>query len=396
MKKTLLILPFLFLYALLPAQEIFFSSGYPAQTSKINQEQADSFQDITWEMNDSKNTGMFVDGKNKHIYLTIVDDFFGEKKAQIVRTDLDGNNGIVLVDEGIDQAYSPIMNPENPDYLYFINVTFNFDYTFRKLDLATNVITDVFIPARYTPNIVIDFESNTLYYLEYNFFNNIIFKIDLAQDVITSEEFFVEKISREYSQLTFDPATKDFYAVADYGSSVPDDIVQIKNGATASETVFTAPGTNSMVGLAINADDQKLYFNFKFQENVFEIDFAGEGFKVLVSQNDFPNQYQAFSIEHIAINTYFVSKTSDYLSDSKNIKLWPNPNQGNFTIELTDNFSRTNSSYEIINQLGERIHQGNFKSAKFQFNQALATGVYFLKLSNTESALQSITKFVVQ
>jgi hypothetical protein len=74
------------------------------------------------------------------------------------------------------------------------------------------------------------------------------------------------------------------------------------------------------------------------------------------------------------------------------IKLYPNPNPGNFTLEFTDDVTR---EIEITDALGRTIMPSTKIERQKTFNlNELATGVYILRI-NQNNEVRSL-KFVVE
>lgn len=65
------------------------------------------------------------------------------------------------------------------------------------------------------------------------------------------------------------------------------------------------------------------------------------------------------------------------------IILYPNPNSGHFTLELT----KPNSTIEIFNSIGQKLHYSNITEIKTELNLELENGVYLFRISNGEEVL---------
>jgi len=61
-------------------------------------------------------------------------------------------------------------------------------------------------------------------------------------------------------------------------------------------------------------------------------------------------------------------------------KIYPNPSNGNFTIELNE--SSTNSVVEVYNLMGEKIFNQPINNSRTTINTGLKQGVYFVSISN--------------
>lgn len=79
-------------------------------------------------------------------------------------------------------------------------------------------------------------------------------------------------------------------------------------------------------------------------------------------------------------------------NETKKIKLFPNPNNGQFNIELTNYNAAT---VEIYSLLGAKIVQlNNMQTGIYPLNMGMQKGIYILKVNEGEK--QAIQKFVVQ
>ncbi len=84
----------------------------------------------------------------------------------------------------------------------------------------------------------------------------------------------------------------------------------------------------------------------------------------------------------------------------ENIELFPNPNNGSFTIKgLLSNISEGNVTMDITNAIGQTVYSGNTQVSNSALNQSvqvrdLPAGVYMLKLSNEGKG--KVFRFVVE
>jgi len=88
------------------------------------------------------------------------------------------------------------------------------------------------------------------------------------------------------------------------------------------------------------------------------------------------------------------------ISRTDNFTVFPNPNNGVFTIQmLNGQVSITNSEIRIYNVLGENIYTNSFKTYNSQFKIDLSTqpsGVYFYRIINESGNSSGKGKFVIQ
>ncbi len=102
-----------------------------------------------------------------------------------------------------------------------------------------------------------------------------------------------------------------------------------------------------------------------------------------------------------AVDSIVLSGTSTSgimtLNDYKNSQLYPNPNNGMFTLKF-DN-SSPNSSLEIYNVLGERVYQSvltNTDEHQINLNNQASTGVYLYRVYSADRNILSEGKFIVK
>ncbi|MCF8359612.1 MAG: T9SS type A sorting domain-containing protein [Prolixibacteraceae bacterium] len=97
-------------------------------------------------------------------------------------------------------------------------------------------------------------------------------------------------------------------------------------------------------------------------------------------------------VKSVLIKTNTIELSS--LNDKKSVKVFPNPNYGNFTIELTNFESCTDIC--IYNMLSEKVYQSSAKStSNHVFNlPEIKKGIYLVKVSNGKE--QFITKIIVK
>ena len=74
------------------------------------------------------------------------------------------------------------------------------------------------------------------------------------------------------------------------------------------------------------------------------------------------------------------------------VKLYPNPNNGMFTVELKNYDSATVEIYSLSG--AKMLHMSNVESGVFPLNIGIQKGIYFLKVC--EGGSQKIKKFIVQ
>ena len=89
----------------------------------------------------------------------------------------------------------------------------------------------------------------------------------------------------------------------------------------------------------------------------------------------------------------FVNSILDLNSDS-HIKLFPNPNNGSFSLQMDD---VVNGKFIIFNSVGEIIYEQMISSSDFvTIEQNFTPGFYILKLIDNKSKTITTLKLIVQ
>ncbi len=76
------------------------------------------------------------------------------------------------------------------------------------------------------------------------------------------------------------------------------------------------------------------------------------------------------------------SSLSTTSTEIENVKLYPNPSTGRFSISTSQNFS----NLKIYNVSGQLVYQSEVNSSKITLNPNLSKGVYFIQLSSEEKS----------
>ncbi|MBL7766578.1 MAG: T9SS type A sorting domain-containing protein [Chitinophagaceae bacterium] len=79
--------------------------------------------------------------------------------------------------------------------------------------------------------------------------------------------------------------------------------------------------------------------------------------------------------------------------DAASVNVYPNPNQGSFTVEFAEILS--DASYEVINNIGAIVASGDLKNKQLITLDQAAKGIYFLKIKTAHQG-QLVKKIVVQ
>jgi N-acetylneuraminic acid mutarotase len=96
-----------------------------------------------------------------------------------------------------------------------------------------------------------------------------------------------------------------------------------------------------------------------------------------------------------------ISEGVNEIADSKtSVQLYPNPNNGQFTIQLANSQQPiTNSQVEVYNMLGEKVYSNSFNTQHSTFKIDLSgesTGVYLYRVISEAGNVISDGKFIIQ
>ena len=78
-------------------------------------------------------------------------------------------------------------------------------------------------------------------------------------------------------------------------------------------------------------------------------------------------------------NTTSINKKE--ISSGDLVSLYPNPNNGEFTININNYSKNNNNIIKIINQLGQVVYQTDMKNNEIPLKTKLTNGVYFLNIT---------------
>jgi len=90
----------------------------------------------------------------------------------------------------------------------------------------------------------------------------------------------------------------------------------------------------------------------------------------------------------------------DELINGDRVNLYPNPNNGEFTVQIGDNYQSIVKRYfEIYNMIGEKIYSLKFVNSTSEFKIDLneqSTGIYLYRVITENDAIISQGKFIIQ
>jgi len=88
-----------------------------------------------------------------------------------------------------------------------------------------------------------------------------------------------------------------------------------------------------------------------------------------------------------------ISKVEKISSSTNNFNIYPNPSNGNFTVEMKEN--ATNSRLSIYNLMGENVFIQPINATKTSINTRLKSGIYFVNISDSNGKIQS-SKVIIE
>ena len=100
-----------------------------------------------------------------------------------------------------------------------------------------------------------------------------------------------------------------------------------------------------------------------------------------VAINDYGNQFYLDNVNIKGQNIVFNKNLS-----TKNITLFPNPNNGSFNV-ITDHHAL---GYEVFNAIGERVSQGKIDEYDkiINLSNKITSGIYFVVFKNKEISIR--------
>jgi hypothetical protein len=133
---------------------------------------------------------------------------------------------------------------------------------------------------------------------------------------------------------------------------------------------------NIGVDMNINSNTSKLYWN-------------DDGSWGSWNQSVMPG---SLMIRPVFRNTAALTSVTNTENPSNQIKIFPNPNNGNFNVQMS---MFENMKMEIYNVFGECIEKQIFKSANEQIDLSnVSDGIYFLRMTSEQGATYS-QKFII-
>lgn len=171
---------------------------------------------------------------------------------------------------------------------------------------------------------------------------------------------------------------------------------------------FIATPTSSNVGIDVQLTSQSLNNPTSYTWEITPATgFTLQGGTTLASQNPILrfNVATSYTVKLTVSNAYGGDDTTrlNYINISsvgleqialnKQIKVYPNPNNGSFQIQKEQGFENPNMTYALYDFSGKLIQQGAFNGESVSFSN-LSKGIYLIKLSDGTSKFNQ--KVVVQ
>lgn len=154
------------------------------------------------------------------------------------------------------------------------------------------------------------------------------------------------------------------------------DLQHINNKLTISNQVFRDENTSNFV--AKSSIDIITNSDFKPNSNGFIDLKTDSNINICTSQSVFKQSE--------------INKHKTGIKENKNILLYPNPNKGNFHLDL---IQKSDYKISIYNSIGILVHEtilNNASLAELKIEN-ISSGVYFVKISNKDS-ITNIIKFI--
>lgn len=307
-----------------------------------------------------------------------------------------GNNGFAIFDsDHYGSGHSQNCDLVTPtfDFTYFTNIDIGFSYYYRHVSSNSkgtfsfstdngNSWVKVFDltytstnPEYYSDDMLGDLEQQlagkSQVKFKWNYVGTYAWYWAIDDFWITAERIPVEDdiyVSNTTVANSEQACFNAFYTITVAGDGPP---VIVEDGATANfiagYSIYFMPGFQAVEGCKLNA--------YITATNNFCYEIVMPIVAVLPEEK---------SIESP------VAQLSD--DGAKEFKLYPNPNNGMFTVELKNYDSATVEIYSLSG--AKMLHMSNVESGVFPLNIGIQKGIYLLKVC--EGGSQKIKKFIVQ
>lgn len=147
-------------------------------------------------------------------------------------------------------------------------------------------------------------------------------------------------------------------------------------------------------------------YNWEYSENNAEWVAIGTGNSISLTKNGFyrvkvslTNGETCFVYSESSSITSIEEPNDDEEEDATPIiyatdKLYPNPSQGNFTLELSNEWDLLTTKIQITDALGRVIMTKNIENYQTHFSYNFASGIYFIQIQNEKQTLT--LKLIIQ
>jgi uncharacterized repeat protein (TIGR03803 family) len=173
-------------------------------------------------------------------------------------------------------------------------------------------------------------------------------------------------------------------------------VVTVNPVPTASVTGTSIKCKGKTDTLTASGGTKYLWSNGSTQTTYFTGPINADSTITLVAYNSFGCTDTAHFT--ITVDTNCPTGINEVQNNKTVIQIFPNPNNGQFTIQLAKSHQLiANSSVEVYNMLGEKIHTAKLNSTSTQINLSNnASGIYLYRVLTETGNLVSEGKFTIQ
>lgn len=329
-------------------------------------------------------TDISLDRINKHIYYAVIPDAFDEGEASIVRTDLNGNAYVVILDTGV----------YNPSSIYFDEREQNIYFTetehskgIKRLNPDGSTLETIAGEDQYCSNVLID--HGMLYWIDNG---DEIWKSDKEGNnpiALLSTDSFGE----DYKDLViYEDSIYWTSRLSDWGTNKSKILVASVNGG-GKRILKDISHLSYPEGISIDSVNQKIYWCTNSPvEGIYRANLDGSEEEPFFIATDYMASWEVAEITDFEFN-YELVGNSRVKNTLDRIKLFPNPTpDGSFLVDLSElKDLKGQLSIEIINLMGEKSFRCKIETKHLpqKIESGLGKGMYIVQFKWKNNILQS-------
>jgi fibronectin type 3 domain-containing protein len=181
--------------------------------------------------------------------------------------------------------------------------------------------------------------------------------------------------------------TKQVPLMLEVPLNVPQDLTVSSNGVPWVTISWTYPNNNGAEGFRVERSENGQNFVMVGATALNELSYTDR--TVLLGRTYYYRVYayndtKGIQSDYTPVQEVRVSETVTGVEDelSAKVQLYPNPNNGTFTVTLPQ---AQNATLRVLNQLGQVVWHGTMAEKRQELLLELSRGVYFLQIQLKES-----------